>query len=392
MRQFAEAFYDELKGQIDRHGDKPVRALCESLNSGEIKPAQLSLRPLAEALMGREWVAACNPRYAGSTYAESAGAVDTTMFSNVLFRSTSTMIMESYQNEEFKASKLIPNKPTNFLNGERIPGSARLADETEEVGEGKKYPVIGFGEDYQDTPVTTKNGLIVGITKEMVWGDRWGIVTTRASEVGEILGLNKEKRLLDMVIGVTNNYKWRDTSYGTYQTTTPWVNVKATNPLVDYTDVDNVDQLFADMLDPNTNEPILIGDNMVSLVTPKKRVDAARVFGAPDYQYVDNQAAAGTVRQTARNPFGGEAFEVSRLMYRRIIASGVSASDAAKWWFRGNFAKAFAYMEAWPITVVNAPSNSEPEFTQDVVFRVKASERGAAAVMNPRYVVKSYDA
>ena len=71
-----------------------------------------------------------------------------------------------------------------------------------------------------------------------------------------------------------------------------------------------------------------------------------------------------------------------------IVASGVAAADAKKWWFIGDFRKAFAYMENWPITVTQAPLGSEAEFSNDVVLRFKASERGAAAVLNPRYVVK----
>ena len=46
-------------------------------------------------------------------------------------------------------------------------------------------------------------------------------------------------------------------------------------------------------------------------------------------------------------------------------------------------------MENWPITVTQAPRNSEAEFESDIVARFKAIERGAAAVMNPRYVVKN---
>ncbi len=45
-------------------------------------------------------------------------------------------------------------------------------------------------------------------------------------------------------------------------------------------------------------------------------------------------------------------------------------------------------MENWPITVTQAPVGSEADFTNDIVLRFKASERGAAAVLNPRYVVK----
>ena len=40
-------------------------------------------------------------------------------------------------------------------------------------------------------------------------------------------------------------------------------------------------------------------------------------------------------------------------------------------------------MENWPITVTQSPPGSEAEFNQDIVVRFKASERGAAAVINP---------
>jgi hypothetical protein len=46
-------------------------------------------------------------------------------------------------------------------------------------------------------------------------------------------------------------------------------------------------------------------------------------------------------------------------------------------------------MENWPLSVVQAPANSEVEFTQDVVLRWKASERGAAATLEPRYMQKN---
>jgi hypothetical protein len=78
----------------------------------------------------------------------------------------------------------------------------------------------------------------------------------------------------------------------------------------------------------------------------------------------------------------------SRLAYRRVIAAGVAAVEAKKWWFVGDFRKAFAYMENWPITVTQAPINSEADFNNDILLRFKASERGAAAVINPRFVVK----
>ena len=91
----------------------------------------------------------------------------------------------------------------------------------------------------------------------------------------------------------------------------------------------------------------------------------------------------------AANPLGNYTVVESRLAYRRMIAAGYNAEQAKKFWFIGDFRRAFAYMENWPITVTQSPVNSEAEFNQDIVVRFKASERGAAAVINPRYVVKS---
>ena len=57
------------------------------------------------------------------------------------------------------------------------------------------------------------------VTREAIFFDRTHLVLQRAAEVGEVLGLNKEKRLLDLVIGATNNYKWKGTAYNTYYAT-----------------------------------------------------------------------------------------------------------------------------------------------------------------------------
>jgi hypothetical protein len=77
-----------------------------------------------------------------------------------------------------------------------------------------------------------------------------------------------------------------------------------------------------------------------------------------------------------------------QLMKQLMAAFGLAASDAANYWFYGDPA-AFAYMENWPVTVVQAPTNSEAEFSQDIVVRFKASERGIAAIMEPRRIIRS---
>jgi hypothetical protein len=380
--------YRELRRRYDLDGaDQTVRHLTEALGAGDLHAEDFSIRDLAEALVpdGREWVRLLDPRAGGGvSVLESADSVDVTAFLNVTGQVIYAKILEGYAQDAFVASKLVQTVPTR-LDGEKIPGVSRVADEIDEVAPGMPYPHLGFGEDYVETPSTAKRGFIVPVTKETIFFDRTHLVLSRAAEVGEVLGLNKEKRILDCVLGVTNNYKANGAEYNTYYASGgPWKNVLASNELVDWTDVDAAEQLFAEILDPHTGEPVLVRGTTV-LVMPAYRHAAHRVFNAAEVTY----AASGAPSSTSyANPLGNYRVHESRLAYRRVVASGVSAADAKKWWFVGDFRKAFAYMENWPITVTQAPLGSEAEFTSDIVLRFKASERGAAAVLNPRYVVK----
>ena len=380
--------YRELKRRYELDGPAQTSAhLCEALRAGHLRPEDFSLRDLAEALVpeGREWVRLLDPRTSGGvSVQESSEGVDVTAFLNVTGQVIYSKILDAYTQDAFVASRLVQTVPTR-LDGEKIPGVSRIKDSIDVVGPGMPYPHLGFGEDYIETPSTTKRGFIVPVTKEAIFFDRTHLVLSRAAEVGEVLGLNKEKRLIDVAIGVTNNFKWRGTSYNTYQAATPWINSLASNELVDWTNVDKAEQLFADMLDPNTGEPVLVKGSTV-LVMPAYRHAAHRVFSAAELTFTAAGAPTATV---AANPLSGYRVYDSRLAYRRIIASGVAAATAKKYWFVGDFRRAFAYMENWPITVTQAPIGSEAEFNQDIVLRFKASERGAAAVLNPGYVVKN---
>jgi hypothetical protein len=186
-------------------------------------------------------------------------------------------------------------------------------------------------------------------------------------------------------IGASLSFQTFGTTYNTYQAATPWINSLTGNELLDWTNVDKAEQLFADILDPNTGEPVLVRGTTV-LVMPAYRHAAHRVFEAAELTFT---AAGSTTATVAANPLSGYRVYDSRLAYRRLIASGVAAATAKKYWFVGDFRRAFAYMENWPITVTQAPIGSEAEFNNDIVLRFKASERGAAAVINPRYVVKN---
>ena len=380
--------YRELKRRYDLDGaDRTVQHLSESLREGHLRPEDFSIRDLAEVLVpdGRQWVRMLDPRSGGNVSVMEAGeGVDVSAFFNVAGQVIYSKILDSYTQEAFVVSKLVQTIPTR-MDGEKIPGITRVGDSVDEVGPGMPYPHLGFGEDYIETPSTSKRGFIVPVTKEAIFFDRTHLILSRASEVGEVLGLNKEKRLIDTAVGITNTYNANGLTSNTYLTSGGWINELSGNELVDWVNVDSAEQLFAEMSDPHTGEPVLVHGTTV-LVMPAYRHAAHRVFNAAELTYT---SAGSETATTVANPLGNYRVEESRLAYRRIVASGVAAAEAKKWWFVGDFSKAFAYMENWPITVTQAPLGSEAEFNNDIVLRFKASERGAAAVLNPRFMVKS---
>jgi hypothetical protein len=389
-------------GRLMRLDPARCRAeLRESLDAGRtgepggVQASEFSLRDLAEELItvGGEPIGyrGVNDLFDPRGVTEAMSAVDSTAFAGITGQLVISSVLASYQAEEYVASRLVPNRPTRF-SGEKIPGVGMAADPGSDpltVREAQDFPTFGFGEEYVQTPDTIKRGMIIPVTKEAIFFDRTGLVLDRAARVGEVIGLNKEKRLLDVLIGAVNNYQEKRasdsavTARDTFQTTTPWINVKYSNELEDWEAIDAAEQLFADMLDPNTGEPVLIGGRVI-LVPPAKAMTARRLLSATEIRVATDTAAQTTV---SGNPLAGMGLraEVSRLLYRRLITGLSLDADTAKgYWFYGDPGRAFAYMENWPITVTQAPQNSEAEFNQDIVVRFKASERGAAAVIEPR--------
>jgi hypothetical protein len=361
----------------DRRPDRFWSDLREALDKKHLRPADFSLRQLFESFIddGRELADSFSPRQGGGVALLEA-AVDTSAFSNITGQVVYTAVMQAFESEAFIFSSLVQTIPTQF-NGEKIPGIGRLGDVAEPIGEGATYPQVGLSEDWIETPETTKRGFIVPVTKEAIFFDRTNLLLQRASEVGEFLGLNKEKRVIDCVLDenvADHRYKWKGTTYATYQAAAPWVNITASNALVDWTSIDTAEQTLNGITDPNTGEPVLVTPTHL-IVAPRNLHVARQIINATEIRSTD-----GDQQLIAKNPIDSYQIASSRLLASRI-------SDDTDW-LLGNPRKAFAYMQNWPVTVIQAPSNSEAEFTQDIVVRFKASERGAAATLEPRVMTR----
>ena len=181
----------ELRKRIELEGaESTVNHLTESLKQGDLKPDDFSIRDLAESFLpgGLSQIEQMEvlTEEAAIPLVNTVGAV------------IDTKIKESYNQGVFAASKLVRTIPTR-LNGEKIHTFGSVSDATLAVDPGDPYSSASFGADYIETPKTTKHGLIIPVTKEAVFFDQTHHLLERAAEVGEILALNKEKRILDVI-------------------------------------------------------------------------------------------------------------------------------------------------------------------------------------------------
>lgn len=367
----------ELRKRIELDGaESTVQHLTESLKQGDLQPDDFSIRDLAESFMPGGLVQIEQME----TLMETAAIPFVNMFGAVI----DTKIKEAYNQGIFAASQLVRTVPTR-LDGEKIHTFGITSGDNLTVAAGTPYGTANIHADYIETPSTAKHGLMISVTKEAVFFDQTHHLLERAAEVGEILALNKEKRILDVILGITNTYKHNGTSRNTYYSgdvAHPWKNLLSGNELLNWESIEAAENIFGEMVDPISGCPILIEPNAV-LVMPPKRHLAHRLFYASSVSYEDESTSTVSA---IRNPFAKYRLVSSRIAYQRLQSQNVTNPE--KFWFIGNFRKAFAYMENWGITVTKSMPGSESDFTQDIVVRFKASERGTPAVIDPRYVVK----
>lgn len=381
-------------GRRDGTPNRVFDEIAEALRTKAYTPRDFSVRDVFEHFVedGREIASSWSPRSGGTRSGISLmeSGVDTAAFANITGQIVFSEILDAFNDPMLIGTQLVRTVPTQF-SGEKIPGIGRIGDEAESVAEADAYPMAGVSEEWIETPETTKRGFIVPVTKEAIFFDRTGLILQRAGEVGTWLGVNKEKRILDAVLGITSLYKRNGATsavatYGNNSGSHDWDNLAASNGLSDWTSIENALLLFDDITDPNTGEPVMLNPNTI-IVPTALSFTAQRIIGATELRQVSNTnttTISSNPLAGARNGLagGGAAWNVYSNQYVKARTSSAST------WFIGDPQAAFYYMENWPITSVAAPSNSEMEFTHDIVQRFKVSERGAAAAIEPRRMVK----
>ncbi len=358
----------------------------QMLVDGYITEQEFSVRECAEEFLGRDTVRALHAGESLSILTEAAGdAVDSTAFSNITSNLIRNRILADYQQEAFFCSGLMNTRPTRQREG-TVPGVGNLdGHDGEIVEEGMPYQSAGYGERFTGRPRVEKRGKIVPVTRETIIFDETGVVLDRARKVGQNVGTEKEERCLRVVLGVTNTFTENGTAFNTYGSAlfTP-DNDNGSNELVDWTDIENSDLLFSRRIDPDTTKPILIGVRN-TLVMPAKAKTALSIINATEIRQT-----SGTIQTLSSNPVLGTPSPQSSALMRQIALELTGITNTDDIWIHGDIRQAFGYDEAWAITVVQEPMNSQASFEKDIVFRVKASEMGVAFILDPRYVNRNF--
>ena len=281
--------------------------------------------------------------------------------------------LNGYSSPLLIGDSLVETISTPF-NGEKIPGVGRVGDDLETIPEGGNYPNAIISEEYVSTPETIKRGLIMDVTREAIFFDRTGILLTECGRMGERVAVNKEKRILDVACGLVTIYRRNDgAAEATYQAD----NTVTSTALADWASIDAVQQKMNVQTDPTTGEPIAL--ELDTVLVPKALEQTGKRI-----------VNATMVRQTTNTNVATYSND-NQLKQSYNLVSGQyvrqrTSSDTT--WFAGQPKKAFVYMENWPLQVTQAAENTEVGFTRDIVARFKASERGAAAVRDRRFMYK----
>lgn len=308
-----------------------------------------------------------------SRFMEALDAVNTSLFSATMGQIIYTTVHQGYEMPELIGMKLVTVQQTNF-NGEKIPGVARVGDQVEIVNEGDPYPRALLNEYWIETPSTIKRGLTIDVTKEAVFFDRTNLILSRAKEVGEQIAINREKRILDVVLGISTVYRRNGAApVATYSSD----NTTGSNALVDWTSVDTVDTKFSAMTDPDTGDPIIVTPDTL-IIPPALRQTASRI---------QNATMTGTTTSSRETRVSGPSLKSPFTVETNQYVRQRTSSDTT--WFYGKPKSAFAYMQNFPLKVVTQGASSQASFDRDIVSQSKASERGAAACIERLHMVKA---
>jgi hypothetical protein len=392
----------QLKKLVESHGVRKVSVtLDDAMKQKKIDPYAIQIPALAEAFLGHDAERKLRAVSYGQTHLLEAGeATDASAFAAITGQLLVTIVKEKYESADFIGEKLVKKytNPGANLKEHKIPYLNDVASAPDKLSQGEQYPYAQFSGSYVEMPAPEKRGMICAITMEMMLSDLTGQAQDSAGSVGRSLGYQKEERILRVVLGITNPYKWSINATGdagalnTYVSTAGtggYVNKLLSSTITNYETLNSVEQLFHQMYDPVTLRRIYVRPTK-ALVMPEKAYLMKRVINATEIRSGDVTSGDG-IQTIGQNPLDTRYEVLTSPIARALLddETSLSTSEIKEKVWLGDFQKAFGYREVYAMKTETAPPMNPLQFNQDIVLAIKVSEFGVPFVFDPRYVVAS---
>jgi len=344
--------------------------IVEMIAKGEIKPEDISLRNLWEVCVGPvNQTLGGNLVRLGENDHQIQEAIDSTAFPVITGQLISKKVMDAYTGYKKVGLELV-DLYSAMKQSDKIVGFGAL-DGLKEVHEQMDYEESAGIEEKYVTTNALKYGRILSITEEAIVFDQTGQLLKRASLIGEKAAETQDQLILAGISDVNNNV-YRPLGVATALYTSGNGNVKSSNALVDYTDIDAAENLLGKMKDERGNY-IEVGE--CALLVPK----ALKATGDRIANTIEIRSTENNKTSIFKNTYSG------MKVYASAYLNGISESN----WFYGNFKRQFVWHEVFPIQIFRQRGDSDAAFSKDIVERFKVRMYGAIAATDYRFVIKN---
>jgi len=384
----------KIIADYSKYGERVLEELDEMLEGGDLKAADLDIPTMLESDFGPNW--------RGKVTNMEQDALEQVITSGTFNKMIPRIIRTSLR-EQPKEQYLLLNRVFRETKGECEDGfedHGVFSDpQVEELCELQKAPQFGVATDFMTHPKGKMRGLGLSFTREALCRDPAGFIQQQVPKIADAHNNRIEDLLLDLFIGYTNTYNRSGTFYDTYYAADgsstpfddgsggPWVNSQA-NDFVCPEDLELVLQLLDGFRDMVHGRPITVPTEGLTVVTSKERARYIRRKMAAQQIEEDVTCNSGqTVKYVlngsdANQMAFGEILGYQRFVDRIVLRYGVTAAEAAEWWWVGSIPEFLSWVTNIAPSVTRCPLGAE-ECQRRIVANYSSLSKGYGYVRNP---------
>lgn len=377
-----------------KHGNRVLEELDEMLEAGDIKSFDLDIPTMLETDFGPNW--------RGKVTNMEQEALEQVITSGTFNKMIPRIIRTSLQ-EQPKEQYLLLNRVFRETKGECEDGfedHGVFSDpQVEDLCELQKAPQFGVATDFMTHPKGRMRGGGLSFTREALCRDPAGFIQQQVPKIADAHNNRIEDVLLDLFIGYTNTYNRSGTFYDTYYAADgsstpfdsgsggPWVNAQA-NDFVCPEDLESILELMDGFRDMVHGRPIPVPTANLTVVTSKNRARYIRRKLSAQQIEEDVTCNSGQVVKYVLNGSDanqmdfGEILGYQRFVDRIVLRYGVSAAEAAEWWWVGSINEFLSWVTNIAPSVTRCPLGAE-ECQRRIVANYSSLSKGYGYVRNP---------